>query len=127
MKAKYPLGTTQVTRPKAYRLVSYLRFMGWLIAGVALVVGSLALVQLAFHPFDALFARATESLAAADRILQSDAVAGVSLGTIVLVVTVAALPLFRKGVRRRQYSALLRCARNAQPEARGSNDGDGGQ
>jgi hypothetical protein len=103
MKAKYPLGTTQVARHKAYRLVSYLRFIGWVVAGAALVVGILAFVQLVFHPFDALLARATNGLASADKVLRGDAVAGVSLGTIVLVVAVAALPLVKKGVRRRQY------------------------
>jgi len=103
MRAKYPLGTTQVSRPKAYRLVSYLRFIGWVVAAAALAIGVLAFVQLAFHPFDAVLSKAERSLAATDRVLQGDEVAGISLGTFVLVIAVAALPLFRKGVRRRQY------------------------
>ena len=56
-----------------------------------------------FHPFDKILAAADVSLAAADRTLETDAVAGVSLGTIALVVVAADLPLFKKGVRRRQY------------------------
>ena len=103
MKAKYPLGTTQVPRPKGQRLVSYLRGLGWIVAGAAIAVGLLSLAQMLFHPFDKILAAADVSLAAADRTLETDAVAGVSLGTIVLVVVAAALPLFKKGVRRRQY------------------------
>jgi hypothetical protein len=103
MRAKYPLGTTRVPRPRGFRLVAYLRFLGWVIAGAALVVGILALVQLLFHPFDAILATVEGGLSETDRTLQSDAVAGVSFGTIVLVVAVAALPLLKKGVRRRQY------------------------
>jgi hypothetical protein len=103
MRAKYPLGTTKVPRPRAYRLISYLRGLGWVIAAAALAIGLLALVQIAFHPFDALIAKAESGLGEADRTLQGDTVAGVSLGTIVLVAAIATLPLFKKGVRRRQY------------------------
>jgi hypothetical protein len=103
MKAKYPLGTTQVPRRKGQRLVSYLRGLGWIVAGAAIAVGLLSLAQMLFHPFDKILAVADVSLAAADRTLETDAVAGVSLGTIALVVVVAALPLLKKGVRRRQY------------------------
>jgi hypothetical protein len=103
MKAKYPLGTTRVPRPKAYRLVSYLRGLGWVLAAAALLIGVLSLVQILFQPFDAIIERVQESLSTADRTLQGNAVAGVSLGTIVLVVAVAAIPLFKRGVRRRQY------------------------
>jgi hypothetical protein len=103
MRAKYPLGTSRVSRHKAYRLVSYLRLIGWVVAGAALAVGFLALVQLVFHPFGSVLDRAERSLTAADKALKGDAVAGVSLGTFILVAVVAALPLFRKGVHRRQY------------------------
>jgi hypothetical protein len=103
MRAKYPLGTTRVPRPRAWRLISYLRFLGWVIAALAAAVGILALVQILFHPFDSLLATLQGGLSVADQTLQSDTVAGVSLGTIVLVAAVSALPLFKKGVRRRQY------------------------
>ena len=103
MRAKYPLGTTRVPRPRGFRLISYLRFLGWLIAGAALILGILALVQIAFHPFDALLETVQTGLSEADATLQDDTVAGISLGTIVLVVVVSALPLFKRGVRRRQY------------------------
>jgi hypothetical protein len=103
MKVKYPLGTTRAQRPKAHRLVSYLRGIGWVIAVAALVVGIFALVQLLFHPFNAILAKGELSLAAADRTLQGKAVAGISLGTILLIVVVSALPLLKKGVHRRQY------------------------
>lgn len=102
-RAKYPLGTTKVPRPKAYRLVSYVRGLGWVIAATALAIGLLSLVQLLFHPFDAILATVEADLAAADATLQGNVVAGISLGTLVLVLAVAALPLFKKGVRRRQY------------------------
>lgn len=104
MKTKYPLGTISVPRPRAGRLVSFLRFLGWLIAGGSLVVGILAVVQLAFHPFDALLATVQRDLGEADRKLQANAIAGVSLGSVVLVLAVAALPLFQRGVRKRQYA-----------------------
>jgi hypothetical protein len=103
MRAKYPVGTTFIPKSRAHRLISYFRVLGWVIAAVALAVALLSLVQVLFHPFDALLAKGEKGLAAADKALQGDTVAGVSLGTIALVAVIAALPLFRKGVRRRQY------------------------
>jgi len=103
MKAKYPLGTTRVPKTRASRLLGYLRFLGWVIAAAALAVGLLALVQILFHPFDAILATVEGELSVADTTLQANTVAGISLGTIVLVAVVSALPLLRKGVRRRQY------------------------
>jgi magnesium-transporting ATPase (P-type) len=103
MRTKYPVGTRQVQRPRAYRLLSYLRFLGWLIAFAAVMVGMLALVQILFHPFDLVLKEADRELAMADRTLSTNMVAGVSIGSLVLVAAVAALPLMRKGVRRKQY------------------------
>jgi hypothetical protein len=103
MRYKYPLGTTRIIRPKSYRLVSYLRALGWIVAATALAVGVLAFVQLAFHPFDAFIAKAEAGLSETDTVLQENAVSGISIGTIALVGAAAALPLFKKGVRRRQY------------------------
>ncbi len=103
MKAKYPLGTTKVPKTRASRLLGYLRFLGWVIAAAALAIGLLALVQILFHPFDTLLATVEGELSVADTTLQANTVAGISLGTIVLVAVVSALPLLRKGVRRRQY------------------------
>jgi hypothetical protein len=103
MRAKYPVGTTFVPKSRAHRLISYFRALGWVLAAVALAIAVLSLVQVLFHPFDALLAEGAKDLAAADKALQGDAVSGVSLGTIALVAVVAALPLFRKGVRRHQY------------------------
>jgi hypothetical protein len=103
MKAKYPLGTTRVPKPKAYRLVSYLRALGWVVAGAAVAIGLLSLVQIFFHPFDELIATAESGLSAADKALQADAFSGISLGTIALVAAFAALSLFKKGVSKRQY------------------------
>ena len=103
MAAKYPLGTTYVPRPKAWRLRAYLRALGWVLAGSALVFGLLALVQIYFHPFDFVIEEATKGLSVADSTLQKDTAAGVSLGTLALVAIVTSLPLFKKGVRRHQY------------------------
>lgn len=103
MRVKYPLGTTVVPRSRGHRLISYFRILGWIIAAAAIAIALLALVQVLFHPFTSLLATGEKSLAAADKALRGDTVAGVSLGTIALVVIVAALPLFRRGVRRRQY------------------------
>lgn len=104
MATKYPLGTRQVPRAKGWRLRAYLRGLGWVVAVSALVIGILAIAQILFHPFDFIIETADQGLSVADQALQSDTVAGVSLGTLVLVAAVAALPLFKRGVRRRQYA-----------------------
>jgi hypothetical protein len=104
MRQKYPLGTTRVPRPKAFRLVSYIRGLGWAIAFFALAAAILALVQAAFHPFDLALEKADASLAVVDSALAGDQVAGISIGTLALVALVAAIPLFRRGVRRKQYA-----------------------
>lgn len=103
MKTKYAVGTKYVQRPKAWRLRAYLRGLGWFLAIVALVIGILAFVQILFHPFDAFMETAEEGLAIADRSLSNDSIAGISLGSLVLVAVIAVLPLLRKGVRRKQY------------------------
>jgi len=99
-----PYGFVPPPKPRASRLSSYLRALGWGIAGAATILGTLAIVQVYFHPFDIVLDRADASLAAMDRVLTQDEVAGVSMGSLALVLAVAALPLFRKGVRRRQYA-----------------------
>lgn len=104
MKAKYPLGTTRVIRSKHFRLASYLRTLGWIVAALALALGILAAVQIVFHPFDALIENAQSDLGSTDSFLQSDALAGVSFGTLVLVIAVAAVPLFKRGVSKKQYA-----------------------
>jgi len=103
MAEKYPLGTKAIPRPRAWRLRAYIRAMGWVLAGLALVFGILALVQIYFHPFDLVIEEANRGLAVADSTLSKDAVSGISLGSLALVGIVASLPLFKKGVRRHQY------------------------
>jgi hypothetical protein len=103
MKSKYPIGTIKAQKPKAWRLRAYLRGLGWFLALAAFAVGVLAVAQILFHPFDMVLETAEKSLAMADQTLTSDAVAGVSIGSLVLVAIVATLPLLKKGVRRRQY------------------------
>lgn len=103
MRPKYPLGTTKVPRARTYRLVSYLRGLGWAVAAGMTILGVLALVQLFFHPFDFVLETADARLAAVDTTLTSEQFAGVSIGSLALVLVVAAIPLFKKGVRRRQY------------------------
>ena len=100
---KYQEGLTYVKRPKAFRLVAYLRGLGWVLAGAALIIGFLSIIQLFFQPFDFVIEKADMGLAMADQALSKDTVAGISIGTLVLVAAVSAFPLFKKGVRRRQY------------------------
>lgn len=102
-QGKYPIGTVKVTRPKAWRLVSYIRALGWIMAGLILVGGILVLVQVFYHPFDEILDKAQWGLAQADRTLQMDTITGVSIGSLALVLLVAAIPLLKKGVRKRQY------------------------
>lgn len=90
-------------RPRSVRLVAYLRGLGWALALILVAFGVLAFVQAYWHPFDLVIEAADARLATMDRTLSADAVAGVSIGTLALVVAVAAVPLFRRGVRRRQY------------------------
>lgn len=87
----------------AARIVSYVRALGWGIAIALVLLGLLALVQAYFHPFDFVLKEADESLAMVDTALSSNTVAGVSIGTLALVALVAAVPLFKKNVHRRQY------------------------
>ena len=103
MAAKYPIGTKKVPRSRTYRLTSYLRGLGWVFASAAVIIGILAFVQVLFHPFDFVIETADQSLAMADQTLSQGTVAGVSIGSLALVAVVAALPLFKKGIRRRQY------------------------
>jgi hypothetical protein len=100
----YPLGTKQVQRPKTYRLRIYIRLLGWVIAMAALIFGLLATIQILFHPFDFVIETADKGLAFADQTLTKDTVAGVSIGSLVLVAVIAALPLLKKGVQLRQYA-----------------------
>jgi hypothetical protein len=103
MKSKYSLGTNYVPRPKHWRLASYLRGLGWFVAAVAAVAGMLALVQIFWHPFDLVIETAEKGFSLADMTLTHDALGGISTGSLVLVGLVAAIPLLKKGVRRRQY------------------------
>lgn len=104
MKTKYPLGTARVPARRSSRLVSYLRGLGWLVAVIALCVALLAFVQLAFHPFDAALAEVQGEMGKVDSFLRGDAFSGISFGTLALVVLIAAIPLFKRGVRKAQYA-----------------------
>jgi hypothetical protein len=103
MKSKYSLGTNYVPKPKHWRLAAYLRGLGWFVAAAAAVVGILAIVQIFWHPFDLAIQTAEKGLSLADMTLTHDALGGISTGSLVLVGLVAAIPLLKKGVRRRQY------------------------
>lgn len=103
MKTKYPVGTRQVERPKHWRLVAYLRGLGWFVAIAAAVVAVLAVAQILYHPFDFALETAEKGLSMADVTLTKDAIGGISTGSLVLVGLVAAIPLLKRGVRRRQY------------------------
>jgi len=103
MKKPYPLGTTLVPKAPAWRLVAFLRVLGWALAGSAAALGIAAALQLAFHPFDALIESVRLGLGEADSALQGEVFAGISAGVIVLVVAAAALPLVERGVKKKQY------------------------
>ncbi len=101
MRTQTPLGAAQYRR--ASRLAAYIRGLGWAVAAAAVVVGVLSLVQLYFHPFDLVLEKADASLAAMDSALTKEQFAGVSIGSLALVAAVSAVPLLKRGVRRRQY------------------------
>jgi len=103
MKSKYSFGTNYVPRPKHWRLAAYLRGLGWFVAAAAAVVGILAIVQIFWHPFDLAIETAEKELSLADMTLTHDVLGGISTGSLILVGLVAAIPLLKKGVRRRQY------------------------
>jgi hypothetical protein len=77
--------------------------------GLLAVLGILALVQLLFHPFDAIIATVNEKLSFVDGKLSNQTAAGISFGTLALVGVLALSPLFVKGVKARQYfSSFMR-------------------
>ena len=103
MSGQYYIGPDGLPRRRPPRVLSYVRALGWGVAAMATVFGTLALVQLFFHPFDFVLEKAESSLVAVDRVLTEDEFAGVSTGSLALVLVIAALTVFRRGVRRRQY------------------------
>jgi len=104
MRRKYPLGTVRAPRPKAERLIAFLRVLGWTIVVTALVAGGLFFIQAVWHPFDSLLGVITVDLSRVDSTLSRNAIGGVSVGSFVLVLVIAAVPLLGKGVRKRQYA-----------------------
>lgn len=104
MRKKYPIGTVRVQRSKAERLVSFLRFLGWTVAAIALLAGALFFVQATWHPFDPILGQVTIDLEQVDSALSQNALGGISLGSFVMVLVVAAVPLLGRGVRKRQYA-----------------------
>lgn len=89
------------------RVKSYLRRLLVGIFILLAVIGSLVLGQLAFGIFDGTIAYLDQDLAAFDRTLTREAIAGVSFGALSLVIAVAALPLLLRGVDKRQYLGSL--------------------
>ena len=86
------------------RVRAYLSRLTRVLAGVALVASVVALVQAVLHPIDrTLIESADRRLAALDRTLNADLVSGVSLGTLLVIVAVAAVAILGRGVHRRQY------------------------
>lgn len=99
-------------RPKVFsirgrpttRVRAYLYRLTRVLAGVALVASVVALVQAVLHPIEpTLLETADRRLAALDRTLNADLLSGVSLGTLLVVVAVAAVAVLGRGVHRRQY------------------------
>lgn len=103
MNRPHPGMRHNAVRASTARLLSYVRGLGWALVLLLVAGGGLALVQAYFHPFDIVIEKADESLAAIDTTFSANAVAGVSIGTLVLIAAAIALPLMRKGVRVRQY------------------------
>ncbi|MEI6875068.1 MAG: hypothetical protein WCL50_08045 [Spirochaetota bacterium] len=104
MATRYPLGTTRIPRSRAERLTSFLRGLGWTIAALSIAAGMFAFAQAIWHPFDLVIEKADANLAVVDQTLSKDAMGGISIGSFALVAVIAAVPLFRKGVRRGQYA-----------------------
>ena len=102
MRKKYPIGTLRVQRSKAERLVSFLRFLGWTVAAIALSAGALFFIQATWHPFDPILGQVNLDLEQVDSVLSQNALGGISLGSFVMVLVVAAVPLMGKGVKKKQ-------------------------
>ena len=104
MRKKYPIGTVRVPRSRAERLFAFFRLLGWIAVAIALLAGALFFVQATWHPFDSILGQLTVDLAEVDSALSQNGIGGISVGSFVLVLVVAAVPLVGKGVKRRQYA-----------------------
>ncbi|WP_304221487.1 hypothetical protein [Gracilinema caldarium] len=82
------------------------RFLSQLILfciAVMLIVSVLAFIQATLHPLDPVVSKAEVTLTILDKTLSSSLFSGVSLGTIVVILSILALSMAGRGVHRRQY------------------------
>lgn len=87
------------------RLGSFLSGLTRTLILVSIIAAVVAFVQAVSHPIDQeVLRKAKGQFSALDRTLSSNLVAGVSLGTVVVVLIVAAVAALGRGVHRRQYA-----------------------
>jgi hypothetical protein len=68
-----------------------------------IITGSMVIVQLMFQPFDPLIAKATEIIAEANGVANTNLITGISIGMLLLAVVASVLPLLSRKINRRQY------------------------
>jgi hypothetical protein len=89
-------------RPKT-RLERFLSQLMLVFIVLLLFFGILTLIQAAFHPLDPVVTKAELTLSTLDKTLSSSLFSGVSLGTIVVILSILALSMAGRGVHKRQY------------------------
>ncbi|AEJ20081.1 hypothetical protein [Gracilinema caldarium] len=89
-------------RPKT-RLERFLSQLMLVFIVILLIIGILALMQATLHPFDPVVSKAELTLSTLDKTLDSSLFSGVSLGTIVVILSILTLSMAGQGVHKRQY------------------------
>ncbi|MCA1950074.1 MAG: hypothetical protein LDL24_05860 [Treponema sp.] len=89
-------------KPKT-RLERFLSQLMLFCIAVMLIVSVLAFIQATLHPLDPVVSKAEVTLTILDKTLSSSLFSGVSLGTIVVILSILALSMAGRGVHRRQY------------------------
>jgi hypothetical protein len=89
-------------RPRT-RLERYISQLMLVFIVLLLIIGVLALIQATLHPLDPVVSKAERTLSTLNKTLSSSLFSGVSLGTIVVILSVLTLSMAGRGVHKRQY------------------------
>lgn len=89
-------------KPKT-RLERFLSQLMLFCIVLMIIVSVLAFIQATMHPLDPVVSKAEVTLTILDKTLSSSLFSGVSLGTIVVILSILALSMAGRGVHRRQY------------------------
>jgi len=89
-------------RPKS-RLERFLSQLMFVCIVLLIGAGVFALIQATLHPLDPVVSKAEVTLSMLDKTLSSSLFSGVSLGTIVVILTILTLSMAGRGVHKRQY------------------------